>query len=461
MLRKNRPYIFYGQTQSLCEECLTVVPAKIIFQNNHVYYMKRCQQHGAQKTLVSTDIDYYLTCKTYLKPGDMPSVFQTKINQGCPYDCGLCPDHEQHSCLAIFEINDECNLSCPTCYAQSKPGLGNFRSLGEIENMLETLIESESEPDLVQISGGEPTLHPQIIEILQCIKKSPVRHLMLNTNGIRIANEPQFVEQLAALKPGFEVYLQFDSLKKDALQTIRGVNLLSNRTRALKQLEMHNISTTLVCVIQKGVNDSEIGELINYATQFRCVRGITFQPIEQVGRHAGNNRHKITLSEIREKIILADNPFTAEDMIPLPCHPENISIGYGIKTAEKILPVTGMIPKDILLKGVDNTITFEKSPDIKRAFLELFSLDVCSENTVENLKTMLCCLPKVDLPNLSYDNVFRIVIMEFMDKYNFDLGSIKRSCVHFVEPDGKIYPFETWNMFYREKSNRQLKKVDG
>jgi uncharacterized radical SAM superfamily Fe-S cluster-containing enzyme len=450
-IRKNRPYIFYAQTQSLCEECLAVVPAKIIFQNNQVYYHKRCLLHGAQKTLISTDIDYFLKCKQYLKPGDMPRLFQTEINKGCPHDCGLCPDHEQHSCLAIFEINDECNLKCPTCYAGSAPGMGNYRSMAEIERMLATLIASETEPDLLQISGGEPTLHPQILEILHRLKDSPVRHLMLNTNGIRIANDADFVTELAKIKQGFEVYLQFDSLNRDALDTIRGTNLLNSRQRALAQLEKHNISTTLVCVVQKGVNETEINDIIKHAMTFKCVRGVTFQPVEHAGRHAEQSRHKITLSEIRQAIITGDNPFNNDDMIPLPCHPENICIGYGLKLEDQITAITGMIPKDILLEGVDNTITFEKSPQIKQAFMKLFSLDACSEKTMENLQTMLCCLPKVDLPQLGYDNVFRVVIMEFMDKYTFDLGSIKRSCVHFVEPNGKIYPFETWNMFYRDK----------
>jgi uncharacterized radical SAM superfamily Fe-S cluster-containing enzyme len=234
MSNKSRPYIFYGQTQSLCEECLTVVPAKIIFQHDNVYYQKRCAEHGVQKTLVSTDIEYFKSCKEYLKPGDMPHKFQTEIQQGCPHDCGLCPDHEQHSCLALFEIIDECNMHCPICFANSAPGKGNPRSLDDIEKMLQTLLESEQEPDLVQVSGGEPTLHPQIMEILRRLKNSPIRHLMLNTNGIRIARDTEFVEQLATLMPGFEVYLQFDSLQAQALQNIRGQNMINIRLKALE-----------------------------------------------------------------------------------------------------------------------------------------------------------------------------------------------------------------------------------
>lgn len=453
MTTKARPYIFYGQTQSLCEECLAVVPAKIIFQHGNVYYQKRCVEHGVQKTLVSTDIEYFKRCKDYLKPGDMPETFQTEIKRGCPHDCGLCPDHEQHSCLALFEIIDECNMHCPVCFANSAPGKGNPRSMEAIEIMLQTLLDSEQQPDLVQVSGGEPTLHPQLMPILRRLKASPIRHLMLNTNGIRIARDPHLVEELASLKPGFEVYLQFDSLKAAALQNIRGQDMRNIRQQALEKLEKYNISTTLVCVIRKGVNDAEIGELIQFAQQWKCVRGITFQPVQDAGRNEdGKPANRITLSEIRTRIIEADNPFGDADMIPLPCHPENISIGYGLRMDDKIIPVTGLLPRDELLKGVDNTITFEKSAGLKAAFLKLFSLDACSEQTTENLETLLCCLPRIQSNGgLTYDNVFRIVIMSFMDKYDFDIASVKRSCTHFVEPNGKIYPFDTWNLFYREQ----------
>jgi uncharacterized radical SAM superfamily Fe-S cluster-containing enzyme len=446
----SRPYVFYGQTQSLCEICLAVVPAKIILQDDCVYYMKRCADHGQQKTLISTDIDYYLRCKQYLKPGDMPHKFQTRIERGCPHDCGLCPDHEQHSCLAIFDIIDECNMRCPICYADSAPKRGNAKSMAEIDAMLQTLLESELEPDLVQLSGGEPTLHPEILEIIAKLADSPVRHLMLNTNGIRIAREPEFVAALARHRTGFEVYLQFDSLQKQALVDIRGIDARATRLKALEHLEQHNISTTLVCTVKRGVNDGEISEIIDFAQGWRCVRGITFQPVQEAGRSDRFGKtDRYTLSDIRRAIIDADNPFTDADMLPLPCHPENISIGYALRGESDLVPVSGLIPREILLEGSGNSITFEKNQELKNAFLKAFSLDACSESAGEKLKALLCCLPKFDAPELKYDDVFRIVIMSFMDAYDFCISSVKRSCVHFVTPDGKIYPFDTYNLFYR------------
>lgn len=187
-----------------------------------VFYQKRCRTHGVQKVLISTDVAYWRRTQDWIKPGDKPLQFQTRIAEGCPYDRGLCPDHEQHSCLAIIEVNETCNLTCPVCFADSGPDRPGTRTLPQVEAMLDALVASEGEPDLVQISGGEPTLHPQIIEILQAAKARPIRHLMLNTNGLRIARDPAFVAELARLKPGFEVYLQFDSLDAGALKPCAG-----------------------------------------------------------------------------------------------------------------------------------------------------------------------------------------------------------------------------------------------
>jgi uncharacterized radical SAM superfamily Fe-S cluster-containing enzyme len=156
--RKSAPYLFQGQTTSLCETCLALVPAKIISEGDDVFYLKRCREHGVQKTLISDDLSYWKAQKDWLKPGDRPLGVQTRTDHGCPYDCGLCPDHEQHSCLAIIEVNEACNLSCPVCFADSSVKREAHRPLAEIERMLDILVASEGEPDLVQISGGEPTI---------------------------------------------------------------------------------------------------------------------------------------------------------------------------------------------------------------------------------------------------------------------------------------------------------------
>jgi 7,8-dihydro-6-hydroxymethylpterin dimethyltransferase len=452
-MRPLKPYIFYGQTTSLCEICLDLVPAKILIEGENVFFQKRCPDHGVQKTLISTDAAYYRRCRDYLKPADIPLVFQSRTNLGCPYDCGLCPDHEQHSCLALMEINEACNLTCPVCFADSAPHRPMNRSLAEIETMLDTLVASEGEPDLLQISGGEPTIHPQIIEILKLAKQRPIRHLMLNTNGVRLANEPAFVEQLAALGPGFEVYLQFDSLRKEALENIRGADLRGVRSRALANLEAAGVSTTLVAVVKKGVNDQEVGEITRHALEYDCVRGITFQPVQDAGRNLGfdKNRDRAMLTDIRRVIAETSGVFATEDILPLPCNPEAIAIAYGLRDGRTVTPITRIIPEAELIANAGNTISFEKDPELRRRLIDLLSLSCTGEQTDPALRGLLCCLPQFEVPaGLGYDKVFRVVIVQFLDRFNFCLAQVKRSCIHFVTPERKIIPFDTYNLFYRD-----------
>jgi 7,8-dihydro-6-hydroxymethylpterin dimethyltransferase len=220
-------------------------------------------------------------------------------------------------------------------------------SLATIEHMLDTLIASEGEPDLVQISGGEPTLHPDLFAILDAVRARPIRHVMINTNGLRLARDPDFVARLAECKRGLEIYRQFDSMKRDALMNLRGADLRGVRQEALENLERHGISTTLVVTVKRGVNDDEIGEIVRHALEWRCVRGVTFQPVQDAGRNENfdKERHRIVLSEIRERVIKESGVFDGNDMIPLPCNPETISIAYGLRNGRTVIPVMSLLPR--------------------------------------------------------------------------------------------------------------------
>jgi uncharacterized radical SAM superfamily Fe-S cluster-containing enzyme len=198
-----RPYLFYDTAISICSTCYRRIEAKIVFEQGGVFMLKRCPEHGGERVLVADDVEYYRRCReVFIKPPEMPNHYNTPIRWGCPYDCGLCPDHEQHSCLTLVEITDTCNLRCPICYASSGPERARFRGLDEIERMLDAVVRNEGEPDVVQLSGGEPTLHPEFFRILDLCRERPIKHLMVNTNGVRIATDPGFAERLAAYRHG-------------------------------------------------------------------------------------------------------------------------------------------------------------------------------------------------------------------------------------------------------------------
>jgi uncharacterized radical SAM superfamily Fe-S cluster-containing enzyme len=456
-----RPYTYYDFTLSLCPVCLKRVDAKIVFENDHVFMLKNCPEHGFQKVLIATDVEYYKNIRNYNKASEMPLKFNTKTQYGCPYDCGLCVDHEQHSCLTVLEITDRCNLACPTCYAMSSPHYGRHRTTEEVERMLDIIVANEGEPDVVQISGGEPTIHPDFFEILDIAKKKPIRHLMVNTNGIRIAKDFEFAKRLATYMPDFEIYLQFDSFKPEALKRLRGKDLTDIRMKALEHLNKLNLSTTLVVTLQKGVNDDEVGSIIEFALKQPCVRGVTFQPIQVAGRTEGFNpaTDRITMTDVRKNILEQTTIFQPNDLIPVPCNPDALVMGYALKLNGQVFPMTRYIDPAHLLNNSRNTIVYEQDEALHQQMLKIFSTGISVDRVEENFKQLLCCLPEIHAPGLSYSNLFRIIIMRFIDAYDFDVRAIKKSCVHIIHKDGRIIPFETMNLFYRDEKETYLKEL--
>jgi uncharacterized radical SAM superfamily Fe-S cluster-containing enzyme len=454
-----RPYLFYDTAVSLCGTCYRRVDAKIVFEDDKVFMLKRCPQHGFQRVLMADDVDYYRRCReVFLKPPEMPQLYNTPVKYGCPYDCGLCPEHEQHSCLSLLEITDVCNLNCPICYAGSGTHRTTHRPLEQVVRMLDMIVRNEMEPDIVQISGGEPTIHPQFFEILDAAKARPIKHLMVNTNGIRIATEPGFAERLATYMPKFELYLQFDSLERDPLMQLRGADLRSIRMKALEKLNELGISTTLVITVERGVNDGELGAIVDFALTQPCVRGVTFQPVQQAGRLEKYSaaEHRLTLTEVRRRILDQTDVFKDEDIIPVPCHPDSLA----------------MIPPEVLINGASNTIIYEQDAGIrehlkanpglllkaatnpvKEGLFKLFSTNHSPQSQASTLRDLLCCLPQVLQPkDLTYNNLFRVLIVQFIDADSFDLRSIRKTCIHIAHPDGeRLIPFDTFNMFYRDE----------
>ncbi len=458
--RKDRPYIYHNFTNSLCPRCLRVIQAKVIIQNNKVYLMKTCPEHGAMRTLLSSDATYYLSQSQYNKPGTLPRHFQMPVEQGCPLDCGLCTDHEQHTCLALIELTEACNLRCPTCFANSD--VGRYAPLDEVERMLDTIVENEGYADVVQFSGGEPTIHPQILEILALAKQKRIKALMINTNGVRIARDEDFVRSLCAFKGNFEVYLQFDGFRQSTHEALRGLDLREVKERAIANLTKYEIPINLTATIKRGVNEDEIGEIVRFGIAQKIVRGITFQPVTNVGRHDDfDPLDRTTTPDVIHAIAEQTNGmFRTSDFVPLPCHSDCISMTYAYVNGKKVKPLPRYIDIKAYLDAIGNQINF-RVDDVKMvigsALNRLWSASM-PLSTINALRDFSCCLPAMpqaltqqEHGSVLYENMFRIVIISFMDAWNFDVRSAKKCCVHHVLPDGKIMPFCSYNTLHRPK----------
>lgn len=457
MKNPNRDYVFHESTLSMCPDCMKTIEAKIIIQDNSVYLKKTCKTHGEMIHLLEEDAEFFLTQAQYAKPGTI-SKTQTNFSKGCPFDCGLCPQHEQHTCIGLIEVTNACNLKCPVCYAKS--GEGDFLTLKKIEKMMDFYQDSEyGKAELLQISGGEPTLHPDIIKIISLAKEKKLKYVMLNTHGMRLANDESFVKELSQFKEGFEIYMQFDGFKSSTYRHFRGKDLLKIKEKAIKNLQKYKIPITLVATIENGINDDEIGRIIEFGMNTEYVRGINFQPITFFGRLKDiKHEDRITMTGILSRIEKQTSGLLKmNDFLPLPCHPERVAFTYLYRNKNGYSPITRNIDAKKYLPLIKNTFTFMPEDFTKGAVKHAFS---CSTgcNCFDFLKDLKPMIPtkyflksKKEKAKHINENTFRISISSFIDAFNFDMKSMKRECVHIITPDYKKIPFSAYNMIHRPK----------
>ena len=191
--RVDRDEVFVEYTKSICPVCKAVVDAEVNIRDGKVFLRKRCREHGAFEALVYGDAEMYAASLRFNKPGTIPLATQTEVHDGCPLDCGLCPDHKQHACVGLIEVNTACNLDCPVCFADSGHHPDGFSLTREqVEAGLDAFVAAEGEPEVIMFSGGEPSIHPQILEFCAMARDKGVRSVVLNTNGIRLAHDATF-----------------------------------------------------------------------------------------------------------------------------------------------------------------------------------------------------------------------------------------------------------------------------
>ena len=453
-----RDYLFHDFTRSFCSKCDELCDSKIIIKNGSAFLLKNCLTHGEEIEVFEEDASYLLERYRYDKPGNRIRP-DTASTRGCPYDCGLCPDHEQHTCIGLIEITTRCDLGCPVCYADSGDA-GEHLRLDQVEAMMDFYKAREGgKPEILQIGGGEPTTHPQIIEILLMAKKKKFKYVMLNTNGLRIANDADFARQLTSLTPGFEVYLQFDGVSDKTYQKLRGTKLWDTKQRAIGNLAQARVPITLVATIARGVNDGQIGDIVKFGLATDYVRGVNFQPVAFFGRHnVADVKNRTTLSGIRREIERqTDGLFLKEDIIPLPCDIDRVAVTYAVKKDDTFVPVVRNIKLEGYLELIDNTMDFRAEDLVKNALTRSITKGLACD--CFRLRDELSqILPEGYLTwsaqrraEFIDTNTFRITISSFVDRYNFDAKSIRKECVHVITPDLKRIPFSAYNMVHRNR----------
>jgi 7,8-dihydro-6-hydroxymethylpterin dimethyltransferase len=443
----------HSQTRSLCPKCLKPIIAKVIFEVDSVYQMKKCPDHGDFKILIEKDLSYYLRKDQFNKPGTItPS--NTITEKGCPFDCGLCPEHEQHSCIGLIEITSACDQHCPACYAKGSRS-NNYLSINRIDEMLDFFVRAEGgQAEILQISGGEPTLHHELLQIIDLAMSKNINYIMLNTNGNRLAIDKTFAKKLAKFKNRFEVYLKFNGFTKEANEYFENIPGHDRKLEAIDNLLSSGIPITLVTMIEKGVNENEIGQILEFALNRPGIRGVNFQCVARYEYAETSSRQSSsTVSDIINYIDQqSSGMISKEDIFPLPCNIHGNAISFLFRDGKGFSPVTKLIDIYEHLYLVGNTLNFDATK-ISKDILKNSTNSCCSFDLLDLLKPIIpkgwLTKTKEQQKDFINNNTFRISITSFQDRFNFDCNTIKRECVHIITPDLKRIPFSTYNLLYR------------
>jgi 7,8-dihydro-6-hydroxymethylpterin dimethyltransferase len=463
--KRDADYVFYELTRSICPVCRAVIDAKILLRDNKVYMAKRCPDCGPFETLVYGDAEMYVKQAQYNKPGTIPLAFGTEIVDGCPLDCGLCPDHQQHACLGIIEVNSACNMNCPLCFAAASPGFS--LSLEEVESILDDFVRTEGAPEVIQFSGGEPTIHPQIIDFVRAANDRGIPFVMINTNGKRIAKDDRFLAELNEVRPS--IYFQFDGFESDTYRIIRGEpDILEEKLRALDRLASIGLVVTLVPAIERGVNEHEIGKIIDFAIKHPAVRGINFQPAFHAGRHMTHDpMQRITIPDILRMIEeQTAKQFVVNDFVPVPCcFPTCNSVSYAFIDGDVVTPLARVVNVYEYLDYIANRVLPDFSMEIKRALEGLWSSSSVpgSQKSAEQFKLSCeaCGLPESLTVGDIAKNMLMIMLQDFMDPWTFNQKNLMKCCKEVLLPGGKQIPFCSYNTIgYREQAREQLEAME-
>ena len=424
-----------GKTTSVCPVCLGKIPAKkVVGEDGNIYMEKRCWEHGSFKTLIwEGDLGSYQSWAAGDAGGKITPVRPVEAEKGCPYDCGLCQNHERDGCCVLLELTNRCNLRCPVCFASAGEQSPRDLSLEEIGRQYDLLMERGG-PFNIQLSGGEPTMRNDLDKIIALGKKKGFSFFQLNTNGIRIAQEDGYAAQLAQAGVSV-VFLQFDGLDDAIYRTLRGAPLQETKLRAIENCRHANLPVVLVPTVAPGVNDHALGQILEFALSGAPhIRGVHIQPISYFGRCGLDEPHtRLTIPAVLRRIEAQTHGLMkAADFG-----------GGGAESPYCSFHASYMRKADGTLKALPrrrSQCCCVKSSDARDFVSQQWSgkASCCDgDEATSSLDEFL---------QQTVQNTFTVSGMVFQDAYNLDLDRLRRCYICEVDSERGMVPFCAYNL---------------
>ena len=446
----------YSHTTGWCERCHSLVSARIVEKGGSVYIETLCPEHGNSAARIADDAGWYEASRHYIKPGQIPFALGAHEFSGCPDSCGLCPEHRQHTCLPVVEITAACDLRCPVCLKPENGGFG--MTAAQFRHALERLVANEREVPLLNLSGGEPTLHPEFKEFLAICADKGVMQVSVSTNGLQLYAD-------AALRrlfrdSGAVASLQFDGFSPGTWERLRGRDLSAMKLELTRMLEAEGVRYSLTATVAAGVNDHEIPAIADFFFASKAL-SLMFQPVAVTGAAKGafSAADRMTIDSVVSALTRSRH-INEGDFNPLPCsHPDCFALSYYFQVNDNTFySLKDFLGRDDFLRIIANKtlpgLDLEGHSAIKDRIYSFWSAaDSVADNRAV-LARIKAVLRELESRNFSAKAAFdvgstvlrSVFIHGFMDASTFDLGRIMKCCNHYLQPDGRLLPMCAHNV---------------
>ena len=449
---------WWEDTRGLCPTCLRDVPARLFEENGQIWIAQDCARHGPCRALLASNAPEYLRLRQYVP---------ARAGGGCCGGTGdSCGPNGPPTCVLLLEITQACNLRCPTCYADAHGH--DFLPLLEARRRLDAFFRTQPHLDVLMLSGGEPTIHPQFAEMLALALAYPIGRVLVNTNGLRLAQSEALVRTLAAHRDRIELYFSFSSFRGGGHDHFYGRDLRAVKAAALDAARRAGLFVNLVATVERGVNDAEIGALFRFALSHEAVAGLVFQPVMDTGRyqHAYRPEDRMTLTGVLGELERqTDGTLRSTDFVGLPCsHPDCCVLTYGFldKDRTTLLPLPRHLDVARYMELFADRISFAGllGSALRRVWSDLAHLR--ARRTLQDLATLFAraglrdALPLIRRPEQFGRRVFRVVVKPFMDAHTYDRKRIEECCTKILNERGEAVSFCEYNVFHRGRTSREM-----
>ena len=452
--------IVLAQTESLCPECLARIPAQRVARGENIFLRRTCPEHGEFSAIIWRGSPAF---SSWVRPKlpSHPETPLTGIDRGCPYDCGLCPDHRQHTCSVLLEVTASCDLGCPVCFADSGTQWTPDPDLGTVAGWYRRILDTGG-PFNIQLSGGEPCVRDDLPQIIALGRSLGFTFIQLNTNGLRLARDPDYAKRLkhAGLST---VFLQFDGTRDDIYRSLRGRALADQKRNAIEHCGQNGIGVVLVPTLAPGVNTDDIGAVIEFALRWApVVRGVHFQPISYFGRYpmAPTDQQRITIPEVINAIATQTRGLIRRESFGPPGCENALCSFHGnfvIMPDGQLIPLTAHaqdqeccsappLAKEGAARSREFVALHWAGPNqvSSEAIGTDTWRDVSSERSQVHLQSSLGAWDT--FLDRAKTHTFCISGMAFQDVWTLDLERLRDCCIHVMSPDGRLIPFCAYNL---------------